>query len=71
MAETQIPLPAIHWCEPIPNDDRDAVRRWQAHLDAGRLGTRPATPPAIAANRSATDALFRTFPSHRTHGGRA
>ncbi len=58
----QIPLPAMHWCDPIPNDDRDAVRRWQAHLegphesttfmgpaDAGRLGTRPSTPPAITA----------------------
>ena len=67
----QIPLPAIHWCDPIPGDDRDPVRRWQAHLDAGRLGANPPTPPAVAANRAATDALFRTFPWARTQGVRA
>ncbi|MBB4153644.1 hypothetical protein GGQ80_001550 [Sphingomonas jinjuensis] len=47
------------------NPDHDTVRRWQAHVDAGRLGTRPATDPAVAANRAATNALFRSIARDR------
>lgn len=45
--------------------DHDAVRRWQAHVDAGRLGARPATDPLIAADRAATDALFMAIARDR------
>lgn len=36
----------------------DAVRRWEAQLDAGRIGARPPADPAVVANLLATDALF-------------
>jgi hypothetical protein len=47
------------------NPEHDAVRRWQAHVDAGRIGTRPAADATIVANRAATDALFRSIARDR------
>ena len=47
---------------PISDAQHDAVRHWQALLDAGLIGARPETPPDVAANRAATDALFRRIP---------
>ena len=56
---------------PISDTRVDAVRHWQALLDARLLGTRPETPPAVAANRAATDALFRTIAHDRRRLERA
>lgn len=61
-------VPAAH-----PSSAEEAFLRWQAHVDAGRIpvlseaegGTRPPCPPAVAANRAATDALFRTIARDR------
>ena len=39
----------------------DPVRHWQTLVDRGLIGTPSPTPPAIAANRAATDALFRAI----------
>ncbi len=50
---------------PISDAQQDAVRHWQSLLDAGLIGTRPDTPPDVAANRAATDALFRAIAHDR------
>ncbi len=50
---------------PISDTQADAIRHWQALLDARLLGSRPETPPAVAANRAPTDALFRTIAHDR------
>lgn len=55
-----MPVPAPH---PYNHDDHFA--RWQAHLDAGRLGANPPAPPEVVANRAATDALFRAIAADR------
>ncbi|WP_380778208.1 hypothetical protein [Sphingomonas sp. R86520] len=49
---------------PIPDHLPDAVRHvlaWQAHVDAGRIGTRIPVSPEIAANRDRWTALARTM----------
>jgi hypothetical protein len=51
---------------PDHDDPREAVRAWQAHIDAGRIGANPPVDPAIAANTARTAALFRSF--HRRGG---
>ena len=56
---------AIGWPDPAAHPNHDAVRRWQAHLDARRLGANPPTPPAVAAVRDATTALFQTIAADR------
>ncbi|WBH17459.1 hypothetical protein [Sphingomonas radiodurans] len=50
---------------PITDTQAEAVRHWQWLLDARLIGTRPDTPPDIATNRAATDALFRTIARDR------
>ncbi|URW74751.1 hypothetical protein M9980_09205 [Sphingomonas donggukensis] len=48
------------WYEPCgTGDTRDAVQRWQALLDARLIGNILPTPPEVAAQREANDALFR------------
>ncbi len=55
-----------------PADTPDAaVRHWQALLDTRLLGTRADTPPDVAANRAATDALFRRITHDRRRLERA
>ncbi len=58
---------------PHDTDTIEAARRWQAHVDAGRIG-RPRRParPEIAANRARTEAIFRApgRPTTRTQEGR-
>ena len=49
---------------PIPDHLPDAVRvvmAWQAHVDAGRIGTRIPVSPEIAANRDRWTALARAM----------
>lgn len=41
-----------------PFDQADARARWQAHLDAGRIGRRLPVDPAIAAVRAANEAVL-------------
>lgn len=50
---------------PISDTQLDAVRHWQSLLDARLIGTRSVTPPDVAANRAATDALFRAIAHDR------
>ena len=50
---------------PITDPQRDAVRHWQALIDARLIGTPVETPPEVAANRTATDALFRQIAHDR------
>lgn len=63
--------------EPIPHpytfitpdrldDPREAVRAWQAHIDAARIGHTPPVDPQVAANTARTAALFRSL--RRTGG---
>ena len=56
---------------PVSDAQQDAVRRWQSLLDARLIGTCPDTPPAVAANRAATDALFRAIAHDRRRLARA
>ncbi len=42
---------------------------WEALVDAGLIGQAPPASPEVAANRAATDALFRSFPSNRRRFG--
>jgi hypothetical protein len=49
----------------FPDAPPEAVRHWQSLLDARLIGTRPETPPDVAANRAATDALFRGIAQDR------
>ena len=51
--------------DPTLAPEHPAVRAWQAHLDARRLGATPPTPPEVAANRDATTALFRQIAADR------
>ena len=44
-----------------PHDPHEAVRAWQAHLDAGRIGHTPPVDPALVANTARAAALFRSF----------
>lgn len=54
--------PTPTWVHPAgPNDDRDPVVRWQAHLATGRLGANPPAPPHIVAQRDATAAQFAQY----------
>ncbi len=56
---------------PITDAQADAVRHWQSLLDARLIGTHPETPPHVAANRAATDALFRAIAHDRRRLERA
>lgn len=55
----------------VPDPQRDAVRHWQALIDARLIGTPVETPPAVAATRAATDALFRQIARDRRRLERA
>ncbi len=50
---------------PLADTSPEAVRHWQSLLDARLIGTRPETPPDVAATRAATDALFRAIARDR------
>ena len=63
-ARRAMPGPSPRYEPPIPDDLPDAVRHvvaWQAHVDAGRIGTRMPVSPEIAANRDRWTALARTM----------
>ncbi|MFL0413356.1 hypothetical protein [uncultured Sphingomonas sp.] len=64
-------IPPFPTHAPISDTSLDAVRHWQALLDARLIGTRPETPPNVAANRAATDALFRSIAHDRRRLERA
>ena len=49
-----------------PHDIPDPVAEWQAHVDAGRIGRRLPVDPEVEANRTRTEALFRSL---RQRGG--
>jgi len=49
------PTPAL--THPTPADQAKAQARWQAHLDAGRIGNPRPVDPAIAAIRHANEAI--------------
>ena len=40
----------------------EAIRDWQGHVDAGRIGNHTPLAPDVLANLLRTDALFRSFP---------
>ncbi|THD36375.1 MAG: hypothetical protein E7773_07635 [Sphingomonas sp.] len=52
-------------------DQPDAVRAWEALLDAGLIGpaTRPPVAPEVIASRDAADALFRRIAADRRRAG--
>lgn len=53
------PPPPADWIDPQEAaDDHPAVRAWQAHIAAGRIGTPPAPDPARAAVHAANTALI-------------
>lgn len=58
------PLP-VFTHGPITDTQADAVRHWQSLIDRGLIGSRPETPPDVAANRDATDQLFRAIARDR------
>lgn len=44
--------------------DGDAIahaRGWLAHVEAGRIGNNPPTPPEVAANRARNEEVLRGF----------
>ena len=49
-----------------PADPDPGVRDWIAHVDAGRIGARTATPQIIHANHLRTEALLGIAPGPRT-----
>jgi hypothetical protein len=57
---TQQPDPALD-PDQRPHDMLEAIARWEAHVDAGRIGTRVPPDPHVAENLARTDALFRSF----------
>jgi hypothetical protein len=66
MPQSLPPLPAEigathHYAPYASDDDRDAVRAWAAHVEAGRIGSRTTNPPDVAANRDRTAALFAGY----------
>lgn len=58
------PLP-VFTHGPASDTHTDAVRHWQSLIDRGLIGSRPETPPDVAANRDATDRLFRDIARDR------
>lgn len=44
---------------PVEFDTLEAALRWQAHVDAGRIGKRRPARPDILANRARTEAILR------------
>lgn len=58
------PLP-VFTHGPITDTQADSVRHWQSLIDRGLIGSRPETPPDVAANRNATDQLFRAIARDR------
>lgn len=42
------------YCLPHAADAEEHLIRWQAHVDAGSIGDRPAPDPAIVANHART-----------------
>ena len=64
LAKRTNPAPKPRYEPPIPDHLPDTVRHvmaWQAHVDAGRIGTRIPVSPEIAANRDRCTALARTM----------
>ena len=53
------------------SDDHEANLQWEALLDAGLIGTKLPTPPDVAAQREANDALFRRIAADRRAAERA
>lgn len=53
------PVPKA-WALPEPSDPamRSHVRNWQAHLDAGRIGSKSQAAPHVIATREANARLF-------------
>ena len=51
------PPPA--YCIPHAAGADEHLLRWQAHVDAGRIGHRPAPDPAILANHARTARILR------------
>lgn len=58
------PLPVFTQA-PFSDAHADAARHWQSLIDRGLIGSRPETPPDVAANRDATDRLFRDIARDR------
>lgn len=42
-------------------DDAAHTLGWLAHLEAGRIGNNPPTPPQVAANRARNEEVLRRF----------
>ncbi|MCD2316541.1 hypothetical protein LQ954_10305 [Sphingomonas sp. IC-11] len=60
------PLPVPIFTDgPITDGHTGAVRHWQSLIDSGLIGKRTHTPPDVAANRDATDRLFREIARDR------
>ena len=66
-----VAIPPFPTHAPVTDAALDAVRHWQSLVDARLIGTRPETPPDVAANRAATDALFRSIAHDRRRLERA
>jgi len=64
IATRAAPTPTPRCESPIPDHLPNAVRHvmaWQAHIDAGRIGTLIPASPEIAANRDRWTALARSM----------
>ena len=60
------PSPPYDYIDTVtPDHPHPLVAEWQAHIDAGRIGTRAPLAPALLANLRATEALIGC----RRHGG--
>jgi hypothetical protein len=51
--------------------EHEAFAHWEALLDAGLIGTKLPTPPDVAAQREANDAVFRRIAADRRAAERA
>ena len=65
MPEERATLPEHIYTIPPEADAIAHARRWQTHVDAGRIGTRLPVDPAIAVNTARTAAIL----SRRSGGG--
>ena len=55
-----MPYPNTHIVPTVPcrEEAERHFREWLGHVEAGRIGNNPPTPPAVAAIRDANAALF-------------
>ncbi|SEM81566.1 hypothetical protein SAMN05192583_1345 [Sphingomonas gellani] len=61
-----LPHAGCTFVHPAEHPQAEPVRTWAAHVDAGRIGTRPPPNPDALAILHATDALFRSFRNPRS-----